>query len=145
MTPDVLCETDVEGGVMVFTMCWLADVLVDVFGRLLSTICALSLATSLTRIVFSTARDCPRERCRGNADFWSFDATLNVFLAPLQLNVLRLFLIVTKACKKKLDWFSFLCFLSFINFSVDYVHHKKLEKDSTNLSLSTDDTETKLI
>lgn len=77
ITPDVLCETDVEG-VEVF----LVDP-DDSFGRLARTICALSVPRSPTMIVVSTLRDCPRDRCLGNTDFGSVDATLNDFSLSL--------------------------------------------------------------
>lgn len=87
MTPDELCETDVDGEVTVLTMCWIVDELVVVFGRLVRIICALSL-TSLTIIVVATCRDCPRDRCGGNTVFGSFDATLNVFLFLFSIDCL---------------------------------------------------------
>lgn len=83
MTPDVLCETDVEGAVTFFAI-W-SDVddealFDDGFGWSM-VICAFSLAT----IVVSALRDCPRERCCGNEAFWSLDATLNVFCVPFMI------------------------------------------------------------
>lgn len=77
MTPDVLCETDVEGAVTFFAI-WSeagGEALFDDGFGCSMVICAFSLAT----IVVSTLRDCPRERCCGNEAFWSLDATLNVF------------------------------------------------------------------
>lgn len=102
INPDVLCETDVEGGVTVFTIRWI-DVEVAVgFGRLVRIFCALSLPTSLTMIFDSTRRDCPRDRCWGNVVFFTFDATLNKFrslgFVSLKLDKLPL-----------LAKFSFLC------------------------------------
>lgn len=74
ITPDVLCETDVDGAVTAFTMCWTTVVLADDFGKF-RMICAFSLPPSPTTIV-SIWRDCPRDRCWGNVDFLSLDATL---------------------------------------------------------------------
>lgn len=54
ITPDVLCETDVEGGVVVFTIRSVEEELADVFGGFVRTICAFSLRTSVTVIVVST-------------------------------------------------------------------------------------------
>lgn len=81
MTPDVLCETDVDGPDTFFAICCLCEEFTDDFGKVVRIICAFSLPTSLTMIVVSTWRDCPRERCCGNAVFWSFDATLKEFLS----------------------------------------------------------------
>lgn len=83
MTPDVLCETDVEGAVTFFAIwCGVDDeeALFDGFGWSMM-ICAFSLTT----IVVSTLRDCPRGRCCGNEAFWSLDATLNVFCFPVMI------------------------------------------------------------
>lgn len=94
----MLCETDVEV-VEVF----LVDP-VDSFGRLARTICVLSVPRSPTMIVVSTLRDdCPRDRCLGNTDFGSFDATLNDFSLSLSLKFRR----KSFAKKSKLDswWF----------------------------------------
>lgn len=79
MTPDVLWETDVDGAVVVLTMCCADDEPAVVFGTVVRMIWAFSLLPSLTIIVVSTCRDCPRDRCWGNVVFWSFDATLKVF------------------------------------------------------------------
>lgn len=83
MTPDVLCETDVDGAVTFFAIWSGVDdeaLFDDDFGWSM-VICAFSLAT----IVVSTLRDCPRERCCGNEAFWSLDATLNVFCIPFMI------------------------------------------------------------
>lgn len=81
MTPDVLCETDVDGAFTVFTMLCLEA---EPDALLARRICALSLPTSPMRIVVAIWRDCPRERCWGNGVFWSLDATLNVFFDNLE-------------------------------------------------------------
>lgn len=119
ITPDVLWETDVEGGVTVFTMFrfWLGitDELADVFGKLVRTICEFSFWVSLTIIVVSTCRDCPRDRCWGNETFLSFDATLNIFLIPFRLIscLFHNFRNSEKLDKFQHVWFSSLKFLSF--------------------------------
>lgn len=76
MTPDVLCGTDVGGAVTVFFACCLGIKPVALFAML---ICEPSLLVSSTRIVASTWRGWPCERCRSNGVFWSLDATLNVY------------------------------------------------------------------
>lgn len=85
IAPDVLCETDVEGGTMFFTMCWIdVDELAVFFDRLVRTVCVFSLPVLPTMIVASTFR-VPRDRC-GNAGFLSLVATLKKFYPRVLMN-----------------------------------------------------------
>lgn len=90
ITPDVLCETDVEGGAVVFTIRWIVDRFDVSFGRLVMMICAFSLPPSPTSFVVSAWLDCPLERCWDNAGFGSLDATLDEFRRSLGLIIVIL-------------------------------------------------------